>query len=210
MFDDVVQAFLNDAERCIFNRRREAAGGACHLQLDDRAVATMQRAQVLFQRRDEPLFLKRHGAELEDQRAHLGQCARRQLVSPLEPFARFGRIPIKQAQRRFGEQRDAEQALGDRIVQVPRKPITLLDHGVFTRLFVQPRVFDRRRGLIGEERRELGVALGEAARPLTRLHRYRQDRARIAQNQALLVAARVVLGVVAALRAIGAQRFGRK
>src|SRR5438132_707335 len=79
------------------------------------------------------------------------------------------------------------------------QPIPCLDDGVLAGMLVQPSILDRGGGLVGKKRGQLGVAMGEppfaflvvdaqhADRALARLHRHRQDRARISQHQALLV-----------------------
>src|SRR2546423_1546789 len=72
VLDDVVQAFLGDAERRVLDGGRQSLRGARDFELDDTIMSTVQGSKVLFQSDEEAFLLERHRSQLEDQRAHLG------------------------------------------------------------------------------------------------------------------------------------------
>jgi hypothetical protein len=105
-------------------------------------------------------------------------------------------------------------------VELARQPLPLLQGRLVAHLFVQARVLNGDRRLLGEEHRQLRVTVAEPGRTalvvnrdgpdhlLTRAHRHTQNRARrVTRQDSGPVAARIVLRIVASLRLVGAHSF---
>ena len=141
--------------------RRPARGGAATRSSIAWPDDAPQHVDVLAQRLGEPLGLERRRAQLEHDRAQLVHRAARQLLHALDLRRRRPVAAREQLARRLGREHDAEQLLGDGVVQLAREPVALLDDAQLAAALVQPRVLDRERGVRGEQRRS-------AARPRRR------------------------------------------
>jgi len=96
--------------------------------------------------------------------------------------------------QRAHQHRHGEERLRDRIVQLTRQALPLLERRQPACLIVQARILDRDRGLVGECPRQLGVARAVAVRfvavheqeadePTAHLERYQHESARVHQQR---------------------------
>ena len=160
----VLQRLLGDPEDLAgrLGAQRRRRGDA---QLDRLAGDAPQHVDVLAQRLGEPLGLERRRAQLEHHRAQLVHRAARQLLHAPDLLA-GGRIAAgEQLARRLGREHDAEQLLGDGVVQLAREPVALLHDAQLAAALVQPGVLDRERGVRGQQRDQALVGVREAVRP---------------------------------------------
>ena len=164
------------AARCRAPPARSAAPGAAarprsrgtsrDAQLD-RAARTRAaaRRRACAARVASPSASSDAGPQLEDQRAQLLHRLARELAAARSSSRRAPRrVALEQRRRRLGRERDAEQPLRDRVVQLAREPVALLDDAQLAAALVQARVLDRDRGVRGEQLDQLLVVVGERRR----------------------------------------------
>src|SRR3954447_7968830 len=145
----VVQRLLGDAED-VAVARPAGPRRARDLQGDVLRVDAAQDADVLAQRRGEPLVGERRRAQLVDQRAQLLHAGASELADPVELHPRGGRVAVHQGGRRLGGEDDPEQVLRHGVVQLAGHAVALLDDRELAAALVQARVLDRDRGVGGE------------------------------------------------------------
>ncbi len=95
--------------------------------------------------------------QLGQQRAHLGRRAARQAAQVLKRTARLIRVPLPQARQYFGNQPSGKKRLVDGIVQVLRQALAFLQRGVRLGVFIQLRVDQCHRRLVGDGHRQVGM-----------------------------------------------------
>ena len=76
-------------------------------------------------------------------------------------FLRAFRVGLDELRRRLRRQRNAEKRLADRVVQLAREAISLLDDRQLATALVQARVLDRDRGVGGQQLDQLLVRVRE-------------------------------------------------
>ncbi len=101
------------------------------------AVGPADHVEVLGEARDQPVELERRRSELEDERPQLGEDL-------VEDAAGAGHVA------RLEPEPQAEQRLGERVVELAGEPVALLEHRQLAAGLVEPGVLDEHRGVGGE------------------------------------------------------------
>ena len=109
-------------------------------------------------------FDQRGRAQLQQQGAHFGECATRELAQFGEAFFAFAAVAVQQAWKHFCNQGSREQCLCHGIMQVASDAAAFLGHGRALDLRAQARVFDGERRLIADGGGKLDLLGGEFAR----------------------------------------------
>ena len=157
----VVQRLLRDAEDVGLDRAGAVAGD---VEVDRAAVRAAQDVDVLGERDGEPLGFERGRAQVDDDRAQLLHRLAGEVARELHLLARCRDVAVEQRAAGLGREHDPEELLRDRVVQLAREAVSLLDDRELAAALVQPRVLDRERGVRGERLDERLVVVGEAAR----------------------------------------------
>ena len=144
---------------------RCAGAVAGDVEVDRAAVRAAQDVDVLGERDREALGLERGRAQVDDDRAQLLHRLARELARELELRAGGCDVALEQRAAGLGGEHDAEELLRDRVVQLAREPVALLDDAQLAAALVQARVLDRERGVRGERLDERLVVVGEGRRP---------------------------------------------
>ena len=160
MLGRIVQGLLCDTVEFLFDLERQV-GFVAQVGLDRNSVAGLECRGLLDERRDEPLGLQGLRTQLKDQRTHLGQPRLGQPKDIVQWLGYLAWVTVKERAGGMGPQRDAVERLGDRIVQLARQLLPLLQRRQFLRLFIEPRIFNRNGGLVGNRQRERRMALGK-------------------------------------------------
>ena len=108
-----------------------------------------------------PSDAERRRAQVDDHRAQLLHRLARELADELQLRGRLRGVALEQRVAGFRREHDAEELLRDRVVQLAREPVSLLDDAQLARALVQARVLQRERGVGGERLDERLVGVGE-------------------------------------------------
>ena len=136
-------------------------GVAFDAQRDRVAVHALQHVDVLAQRRRQALALGRRRAQLEDQRAQLVHRLARELLQAAQLRLGCLGVAVDDGRRRLGGQREPEQLLRHRVVQLARQPVALLDDAQLAAALVEVGLLDGERRVHREHLDELLVGLVE-------------------------------------------------
>src|SRR5919197_1269273 len=142
---------------------------AVERELDVRAVHPPEDVDVLLERDREPVGDDVAGPELEDQRAHLVHRGADELAHLAELLLRALGLGVDEERGRVGGERDAEERLVHRVVELAREAVPLLDDGELAAPLVQARVLDRDRRVPGERLDQLLVGVVEEGAALALL-----------------------------------------
>ena len=121
----VLQRLLGDAQDLA--RAGARLGVALDAQRDRVAVHALQHVDVLAQRGGQALALGRRRAQLEDQRAQLVHRLARELLQAAQLRLGLVGVAVDDGGRRLGREREPEELLRHRVVQLARQAVALLD-----------------------------------------------------------------------------------
>ncbi len=158
MADRVLQRLLRDPEQLVVAValvRRHAV--ELELDLGRAGLDAAQHLDVLAQRRREPVALELGRAQLEDQVAQLLEQLQRELPQPVDLLAGALDVDVQQRARRLGREREGEELLRDRVVQLERQAVALVEDRELAAALVQPGVRDRDRRVRGQQLDQLLV-----------------------------------------------------
>ena len=163
-----LSAFVN-ASCAIRNRHFSRPGGNRRSPVTWTSIAWLcsrRRTSACFRSAvASPSALELGRPELEDRRPHL--LARRpgERLDADELLLGADGIAVDQHRRGLGGQREAEDLLGDGVVQLGRQALALLDRAQLAAALVEPGVLDRDRGMGRQRLDQLQVLVAELAAP---------------------------------------------
>ena len=154
----VAQGFLGDSVQRLLNFDR------CRRLLPDdgftrNAVTSPDRLDVRVEPCRQALVLQRVGAELQDQRPHLGLPSVGELHDVVDWLGNSGRVLLKPLAGHPCRELDPVQRLRDGVVQLPRQPLPFLQRNLLSRRGHQLGVCRSRRCLVCQRRQERGFGL---------------------------------------------------
>ena len=161
----VVQGLLGDAQQRLLLGGGQGAYAAA-VEGDARGVGAVEDLDLGAQRGDQAVLVERGGAQLDDGGAQFVGGLGGQRGDLLELALGAGRVAVDEGGGGLGGQPQGEELLADGVVQFVGEPGALLGDGELAAALVQPGVGEGDRRVLGEDRQQFLVLLGEAAAAL--------------------------------------------
>ena len=165
MFDRVVQRLQRHPVQVLLGARIDHRSLGRSVHRDGQSGAGTDRSGLFPQGGDQAFLSQRSGAQLEDQRAHLGERALGESADPVHLHA-GGFTGVDAGRRQVplggaGVQGHGEQGLADRVVQLTGQPLPFQQGRVLLGRAEQVGVLRGDRGLVGQRGQESLVIGGE-------------------------------------------------
>ena len=163
MFGDVVESLLRNVIERDLDIRRQGRVRVNH-QVNRHTGATGDGLGELAQQLAQIHLDQRRRAQLQQQRAHLGQRAARQLAQFVQTARGLVRVALPQPRQHFRNNTGRKQCLSHGIMQIARNAAALRGDRSALHLGAQPRVLNRQRSLVAHGISQLDLLCGETAR----------------------------------------------
>ena len=161
----VVQRLLGDPQHGLLLGGGQGAHAAAG-EGDARAVGAVEDLDLGAQGGDEAVLVEGGGAQLDDGGAQLVGGLGGERGHLLQFALGAGGVAVDEGGGGLGGQAQGEQLLADRVVQFVGEPGALLGDGQLAAALVEAGVGQGDRGVLGEDREQFLVVLGEAAAAL--------------------------------------------